>query len=306
MPEHPGTTPSKAATAAALGIRYAALSDTGRVRESNQDALYAGSRLLAVADGFGSGGGPASAAAVEAFRRLEPDAVAAPAGELLNALEDTLAEAGRAVRDVAESGAAPDAVHSAAPGAAHDEVGTTLTALLWTGSRLALVHIGDSRAYVLRGGGLFQITHDHTVVQTMVDEGRLTPEEAASHPQRALLARALTGHGYGTRPGYGTGHGTGTVPDPDPDPNPNPNPNPNPGPDAGTGAELRLHDALPGDRYLLCSDGLSAVVPVPEVRTVLASVPEPRDAVRALVDLANRAGGPDNVSCVVADVVTSG
>jgi serine/threonine protein phosphatase PrpC len=144
-----------------------------------------------------------------------------------------------------------------------DENGTTLTALLWTGSRLALVHIGDSRAYLLRGGALFRITHDHTVVQSLVDEGRLTAEEAVTHPQRALLLKALT---------------TGTP-------------------------DLRLHDAEPGDRYLLCSDGLSAVVPDPAIRDLLAAAPAPDTAVHTLVDAANTAGGPDNVSCVVADVV---
>lgn len=239
-----------------LGIRYAALSDTGLVRESNQDTAYAGSRLLAVADGFGAGGAPAGAAAVQVLRRLDTEGVGAgvPAGEILNALEEAVEQAGHAVRDIAGAGPAPQ------------EVGTTLTALLWTGSQLALVHIGDSRAYLLRDGGLFQITHDHTLVQSMVDEGRLTPEEATSHPQRSLLARALTG-------------------------------------EAGVTADIRLHDARPGDRYLLCSDGLSAVVPAEDIRGVVTSARDPEGAVRELVALANRAGGPDNVSCVVADVL---
>ena len=103
-------------------------------------------------------------------------------------------------------------------------MGTTLTAMLWSGSQLALVHIGDSRAYLLRDGELFQITHDHTLVQSLLDEGRITAEEAASHPQRSLLLRALDG---------------GDDPAPD----------------------LQLREARAGDRYLLCSDGLHAVVP---------------------------------------------
>lgn len=233
-----------------LKICYAALSDTGLVRESNQDTACAGDRLLAVADGYGRRGAPASAAAVDVLRRLETEAL--PAGGLLNVLEEAIGEAGRAVHGVAAS----------APG----DAGTTLTAMLWTGSQLALVHIGDSRAYLLRGGELFRITHDHTVVQSMVDEGRLTPEEAASHPERSLLLRAL-------------------------------------GQDPGATADLRLHDALPEDRYLLCSDGLSAVVPAEEIRRVLARSGGPEETVRALVALANGSGGPDNVSCVVADVV---
>ncbi|GGW13883.1 hypothetical protein GCM10018980_15050 [Streptomyces capoamus] len=131
---------------------------------------------------------------------------------------------------------------------------------------MALVHIGDSRVHLLRGGELFQITHDHTMVQSMVDEGRLSPEEAASHPQRSLLVRAL-------------------------------------GPGAATTPDVRLHDTEPGDRYLLCSDGLSAVVPAEDIRRVLAEIGEPEQAVRELVALANASGGPDNVSCVVADVL---
>ncbi|MEU5639193.1 MerR family transcriptional regulator [Streptomyces milbemycinicus] len=243
-------------TAEPLDIRYAARSDTGLVRESNQDTAYAGPRLLAVADGFGAAGAPAGEAAVQVLKRLGAEGVGAgvPAGDLLNALEDAVERAGRAVRDIAEAGPAPN------------EVGTTLTAMLWTGSRLALVHIGDSRAYLLRDGELFQITHDHTLVQSMVDEGRLSSEEATSHPQRALLLRALTGG-------------------------------------AGGAADIRLHDARPGDRYLLCSDGLSSVVPTEDVRQVVTAARDPEQAVRELITLANGAGGPDNVSCVVADVL---
>jgi protein phosphatase len=245
--------PTMSATTRPLGIRYAALSDTGLVRESNQDTAYAGSHLLAVADGCGSGGAPASAAAIDALKHLDTDS-GVPAGELLNLLEDAVEQAKQAVHSVSEGGASSDGT------------GTTLTAMLWTGSQLALVHIGDSRVYLLRDGGLFQITHDHTMVQAMVDAGRLSPEEAASHPQRALLVRAL-------------GHGADGPP------------------------EMRLHDARPGDRYLLCSDGLSTVVRTDELRRVLSGTDEPEQAVRELIALANGAGGPDNISCVIADVV---
>ncbi|GGQ90945.1 hypothetical protein GCM10010267_62420 [Streptomyces griseorubens] len=251
-----GKDPTMSRTTAPLALRYAALSDTGRVRASNQDTAYAGSRLLAVADGYGAGGAPASAAAVDALRSLESETV--PAGDLLNALEDALGRAEQAVHGVTspvDGGADADA-----------DAGTTLTAMLWTGSQLALVHIGDSRVHLLRDGELFQITHDHTVVQSLIDEGRLTPEEAASHPQLSLLLRAL-------------GRGADSTPD------------------------LRLHDARAGDRYFLCSDGLSTVVPAEDVHRVLAATPGPEAAVRELVGLANASGGPDNVSCVVADVV---
>ncbi|MER5603250.1 MerR family transcriptional regulator [Streptomyces sp. NPDC002265] len=233
-----------------LELRYCAHSDRGRVRPANQDTAYAGTRLLAVADGFGPAGGPAGRAAVAALKAL--DTAEVPAGSVLNLLEDAVQSATRAVHEVSST----------------DETGTTLTALLWTGSRLALVHIGDSRAYLLRAGELFRITHDHTLVQSMLDEGRLTPEEAAAHPQRSLLLKALSG-------------GAPALPD------------------------LRLEDALPGDRYLLCSDGLSGVVPDDRIRRLLSGHTGPDDAVRALVDAANEAGGPDNIGCVVADLVTA-
>ncbi|MEV5434618.1 MerR family transcriptional regulator [Streptomyces sp. NPDC052682] len=238
---------------AMLELRYFAHSDPGHVRPANQDTAYAGTRLLAVADGFGPAGAPASGAAVEALRFL--DTADIPAGGVLDLLDDAVRGAAEAVRDVAEG---------------TEEAGTTLTALVWTGSRLALAHIGDSRAYLLRDGRLSRITHDHTLVQSMVDEGRLTPEEAATHPQRTLLLKALTGGG----------------PDAFPD--------------------LCLHEPRPGDRYLLCSDGLPAVVPDDRVHALLASHPAPDQAVHALVAAANEAGGPDNVSCVVADVVDRG
>jgi PPM family protein phosphatase len=236
-----------------LAIRYAAASDIGRARDRNQDTAYAGPRLLAVADGMGPGGDLASETVIGALRPLES---AESPGDLLNALSDAVAAATSSLRDQTESD--PEFAAS----------GATLTAILFSGSRLALVHIGDTRAYLLRDGGLFQITHDHSVVQSLIDAGRLTPEEAWSHPQRAMLLKALGA--------------TDATPD------------------------LSLHDAQPGDRYLLCSDGLSAVVPAATIRETLAA-PEsaPADAVRQLIALANEAGGPDNIACVVADVTAA-
>ena len=237
-----------------LGIRYAMRSDIGQLRESNEDAAYAGARLLAVADGLGghAGGEIASAAAIDALRPLDAEL---PAGDLLNALEHAVHQANDAMRHIAESDPSLRGL------------GTTLTAMLWSGSQLALVHIGDSRAYLLRDGDLFQITHDHTLVQTLVDEGRLSPEEAASHPQRSLLLRAIDGRQS------------------EPD------------------LQLQLQDAQAGDRYLLCSDGLYTVVSAEKLREVMTTLADPEDAVRKLVDLANQGGGPDNITCVVADVV---
>ena len=282
-----------ASAAASLSVRYAAASDRGLVRERNQDASYAGPvtlggpdgpagpLLLAVADGCGPLGEQASAAVIDALRCLrlpaapDPHAAARPGAaapgapgqdplaepaDLINALSEVVDEAAAAVRSIQV--ACP-------PGPAEWDSASTLTAMYWTGSQLAVVHIGDSRAYLLRDGGLFQITRDDSVTQAMVDAGQLTAEEASSHPQRALLVKAI-----GALPG-----------------------------DAETPA-LSLRDARSGDRYLLTSDGLTSVIPVPVIREVLRDASlSPQDAVARLIDLANAAGGPDNVACAVADVL---
>jgi protein phosphatase len=236
-----------------IQIRYAARTDRGAVRPSNPDTAYASDQLLAVADGAGAKGEDASAAAIGALRALTTRAL--PGGELLGALAEAAEDADRAVAGVAESTQESKTI-------------TTLTAMLWSGSQLALVHIGDTRAYRLRGGDLFQITHDHTYVQTLVDSGQLIPEEAASHPEAMLLVRALTG--------------------------------------AGTyQPDLSVHDAEPGDRYLLCSDGLSRVVPAEAIRDTLVAAADPDAAVAALIERVHAAGAPDNIACVVADVLAA-
>ncbi|WP_233435852.1 MerR family transcriptional regulator [Streptomyces anulatus] len=261
VPGGPGL--SEGPGAVRLAIRCAALTDTGAVRTANQDAAFAGPWMLAVADGFGEGGAEASAAAIEALR---PRAWGAQHGglsaaDLLNALEDTADSASRAVRA------------AVAPCAAPDGSGTTLTAMLWTGSRLGLVHIGDSRAYLLRGGELFRITHDHSLVQSMVDDGSLGPEEAASHPGPALLLKALVGEARSAPVAV------------------------------ACRPDVRLQEVMAGDRYLLCSDGLSAVVDEAVLRAAVIAADDPDEAVRRLAGLAREAGGPDNVACAVADVV---
>lgn len=231
-----------------LTIRYAARSDAGH-RDTNEDTAYADGRLLAVADGMrGAAGTLASAAAVTALRDIGP-------GDVLPALAEAVENARARLGEIAEADPSGQAV-------------TTLTAMVWSGSELALVHIGDTRAYLLRDGQLFQITHDHSYVQSLVDSGRLSPDEAMSHPQRALLIRALTGNG---------------VPEPD----------------------LSVHAARAGDRYLLCTDGLFAAVPDADLRSALDRPAEPDDVVDALVGLAYQAGAPDNIACVVADIVTA-
>ena len=236
-----------------LSVRYAVRCDSGRGRDSNEDAAYAGDRLLAVADGVrGPGGAAASSAAIDALKPLELSDK--PATELLAMLAGTVDDVDRTVR---------------ATGTDEHQPATTLTAMLRRGSQLALVHIGDTRAYLLRGGELAQLTQDHTWVGTQVDQGRLSPEQAAAHPQRALLTRALGGGGHPVE------------------------------------ADLALRTALAGDRYLLCSDGLSAVVDRRDLHAALAEAAEPEPTVQRLIDLAYAAGAPDNIACVVADIVTA-
>ena len=180
----------------------------------------------------------ASAAVIDALKPLDD---ALPAGDLLNALEQAVEQASATVGGLENAGED------------HGQTGTTVTAMLWSGSQLALVHIGDCRAYLLRDGELFQITHDHTVVQSLIDEGRITPEEAASHPQRSLLLRAID----------------------------------------GTAVELdtSLHDARAGDRYLLCSDGLTGVVSTETIRDTLRGTADPDQAAARLIEAANAGGG---------------
>jgi PPM family protein phosphatase len=236
-----------------LVIRYAVRSDIGLQRDLNEDAAYASARLLAVADGMGghAAGEVASAAVIDALRPLDTDI---PAGELLDALDHAVRTAGSTLRDMAAGN----------PSLA--DMGTTLTALVVSGSQLGLVHIGDSRAYLLRAGECYQITHDHTVVQSLLDDGKITPDEVASHPGRSLILRALiANHEYD--------------------------------------ADLQLREVQAGDRYLLSSDGLHEVVDADAIAAVLRAVADPDQAATDLIALAIAGGGPDNITCIVADVL---
>ncbi|HEX6932475.1 MAG TPA: protein phosphatase 2C domain-containing protein [Streptosporangiaceae bacterium] len=237
-----------------LALRYAVRSDVGLLREGNEDSAYAGPRLLAVADGMGGyeAGEVASAAVISTVAPLDQKPM--PESELIDALAGAVATAKQTLRRIVDSDPTVGSM------------GTTLTAMLWAGGSAAICHIGDSRAYLVRDGDLYQITRDHTFVQALIDQGRIQPEEAATHPQRSLLLRALDGR---------------TDADPD----------------------LSMLDAQAGDRYLICSDGLPVAVSDEQILQALVSVAEPADAVLALIDLAIRGGAPDNVTCIVADVV---
>jgi protein phosphatase len=234
-----------------LVLRYAARSDRGLVRANNEDSVYAGARLLALADGMGghAAGEVASQLVIAALAHLDDDE---PGGDLLSQLNSAVHEGNSAIAAHVE--ADPEL----------EGMGTTLTAILFAGNRLGLVHVGDSRGYLLRDGELTQITKDDTFVQTLVDEGRITAEEAHSHPQRSLIMRALTGH--------------------------------------EVEPTLTVREAHAGDRYLLCSDGLSDPVSHDTILDAL-QIPDVTESADRLIEMALRGGGPDNVTVVVADVV---
>ncbi|MBH1934711.1 Stp1/IreP family PP2C-type Ser/Thr phosphatase [Streptomyces sp. AV19] len=236
-----------------LSLRFAAGSHKGMIREGNEDSGYAGPRLLAIADGMGgqAAGEVASSEVISTLVTLDDDV---PGSDLLTSLGTAVHRANEQLRSMVEEDPQLEGM------------GTTLTALLWTGQRLGLVHVGDSRAYLLRDGVLTQITQDHTWVQRLVDEGRITEEEATTHPQRSLLMRAL---------------GSGDHVEPD----------------------LSIREVRPGDRYLICSDGLSGVVSHETIEERLASYQGPQETVQELIELALRGGGPDNVTVIVADVL---
>ena len=227
-------------------LHCAALSHLGSVRETNEDIAVGGRTLAVVADGLGghTRGDEASAAATESLVR------AASAGPGIDGLDSLVSAADAAVAALASDEERPM---------------TTMTALLLTGSRLALLHIGDGRAYLLRGGDLSRLTRDHSHVQNLVDAGRIAADDLTGHPDRALLVRAL---------GAGTGRNE---------------------------ADIALRAPLVGDRYLLCTDGLWAPVPPAEIAAALPGG-GPDEAAERLLALALAHGAPDNVAVVVADV----
>jgi PPM family protein phosphatase len=236
-----------------LALRFAVRSDVGLLREGNEDSAYAGPHLLAVADGMGghAAGEVASAATITTIAPLDAED---PGPDLVSALADAVATANLRLQELIISDPAIEGM------------GTTLTALLWSEGYAALCHIGDSRAYLLRDGQFVQITHDHTLVQSLVDEGKITEDDVATHPHRSLLLRALDGR---------------TIAEPD----------------------LAPLETFTGDRFLLCSDGLSGVVTEQTLHQTLTSIRDLDKAAVQLVELAIRGGGPDNITVIVADVV---
>lgn len=231
-------------------LHYSAISDVGRVRRDNQDSGYAGPWLLTVCDGVGGAvrGDLASSTAVQQLRKLDQP----PADDLLGAVAGAIHRADDRIAELVEEDPALSGTS------------TTLTVALFDGEKLAMGHLGDSRAYLLRGGEISQLTQDHTFVQTLIDEGRITEEESRTHPHRNLILKALDGIRHEEPDLF-------EVP-------------------------LQL-----GDRVLVCSDGASGVLSPERMADILGSG-TPDFAAVELVRASLEAGSTDNVTCVVAEV----
>lgn len=233
-------------------------SEIGLVRRNNQDSGYVSPTMLVVADGMGgaAAGDLASTVAVRHVERADTrhDPDSRPQGEeMLTVLAGAVAEANDELADLV------------AWDASLDGMGTTFCGAMFSGTQLGVVHIGDSRGYLLRNGLMKRLTHDHSWVQSLIDEGRITPAEAAVHPHRSLLLKVLNGQPQHT-------------------------------PDTQI-VDLRL-----GDRVLFCSDGLCGLVDDETIAEDLAT-PDLDDAVELLTSDAHAAGGSDNITIVVAEVV---
>ncbi|RYZ25575.1 MAG: serine/threonine-protein phosphatase, partial [Propionibacteriaceae bacterium] len=228
-----------------LALRVVSHSEIGLVRKNNQDSGFTSPHLLVVADGMGgaAAGDLASAVAVDTLMRVDESATGT---SMLDVMAGAVDDANERIADLI------------ADDVALDGMGTTVTAALFDGTALGLVHIGDSRAYLLRGGELRRLTHDHSWVQSLVDEGRISEAEASVHPHRSLLLRVLNGQ-------------------------------------PGADAEASLLEMAAGDRLMFCSDGLCGLVDDPEIADLLA-LPDRDEALAALVAAARSEGGVDNIT----------
>ncbi|MCW2772309.1 MAG: protein phosphatase domain protein [Nocardioides sp.] len=260
MTDSPAPLDPQGSSPAGLHLQYAATSDVGRVRKDNQDSGYAGPWLLAVCDGVGGAarGDIASATAIQQLRRLDesPDNVPGtgdPGHDLLARIAGAVHRAHDRIVELVEEDPALSGTS------------TTATLTLFDGSRIGVGHVGDSRAYLFRGGEITQLTSDHTFVQSLIDEGRITEEESRVHPHRNLILRAIDG-----------------VSDSEPD--------------------LFVIELAVGDRLLLCSDGASGVLDDGRLADILATG-GPDFAAVELVRASLEAGSSDNVTCIVADVL---
>lgn len=238
-----------------MNVAVGVQTDVGRVRKGNEDSYLLEAPVYAVADGMGGhiAGDVASATAVSVIS----DGIAAEPPRTGNALADLVSSANDAIWDKARSDPSLRGM------------GTTCTLLMIDGDVAHIAHVGDSRAYLLRDGSLRQLTEDHTLVERMVREGRLSAEEAANHPQRSIITRAL-------------------------------------GVDANVQVDVLEEQLSEGDRILLTSDGLTSMVEPAEIASVLDRIEDPQAAADRLVEMANDAGGEDNVTVLVLHVRDDG
>lgn len=233
-----------------------ARSALGLVRNGNEDSAFVSGRLIAVADGMGghAGGEVASRIAIRTLQSMAPmitdETIDSDSTQdlLINSLHTIDTEIGDFAREAIELRG----------------MGTTLTALVIHHDAIALLHVGDSRCYRLRGNTIEQLSNDHTVIQELLSQGAITPAEALDHPQRSVLTQALMGEGN-------------IVP------------------------VLQVFDAKEGDRYLLCSDGLSSVLTEKEIKLLLKKR-DRKAAIKELIDATYIQGAPDNITVVIADV----
>ncbi|WP_348789585.1 PP2C family serine/threonine-protein phosphatase [Leifsonia sp. NPDC080035] len=238
----------------AAANRAAAVSHIGKIRSNNQDSGYAGRDLFVVADGMGGHAGGDVASAIAVTRIREADREYETASEAEFALQSALIAANSLLAETVFE-------HPELTG-----MGTTVSALIRVGDRIALAHIGDSRIYLYRDGELKQVSTDHTFVQRLVDSGRITEEEAMVHPRRSVLMRVL-----------------GDV-------------------DASPEIDTWILETQPGDRWLICSDGLSGVVKNDDLKNALAAKEGPKQVADKLLKQSLDAGAPDNVTAVILDI----
>lgn len=234
-----------------LALRYQAHSEIGLVRKNNQDSAYVSPTMLVVADGMGgaAAGDLASAVAIKELRAVDGD----HAGQdMLTAFDDAIASASEQIAALVTSDPALDGM------------GSTVCGAMFDGTTLGVANIGDSRAYRYRDGVLSRLTRDHSWVQTLVDEGRITEAEALEHPHRSLILRVVNG-----QPQH--------LPD------------------------LELAEAAEGDRLLICSDGLCGMVTDATIEAAMAG--DLDEVMERLIGLAHDAGGQDNITIILADIV---
>jgi protein phosphatase len=238
-----------------LQLRYVTHSEIGLIRKNNQDSGFASPHLLVVADGMGgaAAGDLASAVAIDTIKRIEG---VTEGRQMLEVLAGAIHKANDRIADLVEADPSLDGM------------GTTVTGAMFDGAELGLAHIGDSRAYRLRDNQLERLTHDHSWVQSLVDEGKISDTEAAAHPHRSLLLKVLNGQ-----------------PANDPD--------------------LAMVPVEVGDRLMFCSDGVCGLIDDDEIEAALRQ-PDLHAALDQLVSESLAEGGIDNITVIVADVVDGG